>query len=216
MDKVRVVLADDHPIVLMGVREVLEAEESIVVVGEAKNSTELVELYQQLAPDIAIADFNMPGDRVYGDGIKLVEYLLRSYSNTRILIFTMLSNSLILSSLYDMGVSGVVLKNGDRKEILVALRSIMRGKVYRGAHMQSANTVLTNNDDAMGRVASLSIKEHEVLRHFVSGMSVGDIAQMLNRSVKTVSAQKISAMRKLEVDTDQALLIFCLKANLFN
>lgn len=216
MDKVRVVLADDHPIVLMGVREVVEAENSVVVVGEAKNSTELVELYQQQAPDIAIADFNMPGDQVYGDGIKLVEYLLRSYSNTRILIFTMLSNPLILSSLYDLGVSGVVLKNGDRKEILVALRSIMRGKVYRGAHMQSANTVLTSKDDALGRVASLSVKEYEVLRHFVSGMSVGDIAQMLNRSVKTVSAQKISAMRKLDVDTDQALLIFCLKTNLFN
>ncbi|RFQ11912.1 DNA-binding response regulator, partial [Pseudomonas sp. ATCC 13867] len=96
-----------------------------------------------------------------------------------------------------------------------ALRALSQGRVYRGPSMQSANSVLASKDDVDGRIASLSVKEYEVLRHFVSGLSVRDIAQLLNRSIKTVSAQKISAMRKLDVDTDQALLTFCVKANLF-
>jgi two-component system capsular synthesis response regulator RcsB len=127
----------------------------------------------------------------------------------------MLSNPLILSSLYDLGVSGVILKNGDLNEILVALKALSQDRIYRGPGMQSGNSVLASRDDVEGRISSLSVKEYEVLRHFVSGMSVRDIALQLNRSVKTVSAQKISAMRKLDVDTDQALLTFCVKANLF-
>lgn len=215
MEKVRVVVADDHPIVLMGVREMIERDENFEVVGEAHSSSELVALYRELRPAIAITDFNMPGDQTYGDGLKLIEYLLRNFPDTRILILTMLSTPLILSSLYDLGVSGVILKNGDLNEILVALKALAQGRVYRGPGMQSANSVLASRDDVDGRIASLSAKEYEVLRHFVSGMSVRDIALLLNRSVKTVSAQKVSAMRKLDVDTDQALLTFCVKANLF-
>lgn len=127
----------------------------------------------------------------------------------------MLSNNLIFSSLYDLGVAGVVPKSSDPEEILAALDAIAGGRIYRGACMQDPNSVLPGGDDIEGRIASLSTKEYEVLRHFVSGLSVRDIARVLNRSVKTVSAQKIAAMRKLEVDSDQALLTFCIKAELF-
>lgn len=215
MEKLRVVVADDHAIVRMGVREVVEADPRFRVVGVAASPSELVRLYGELDPDVVIADYNMPGDERYGDGLKLVSFLLRQYPRTRVLIYTMLSNPLILSSLYDLGVAGVVLKSCDLDEIGVALAAVRDGKVYRGAHMQDPNSVLASGDDVEGRIASLSTKEYEVLRHFVSGLSVRDIARVLNRSVKTVSAQKISAMRKLEVDSDQALLTFCIAVDLF-
>ncbi|RFQ07306.1 DNA-binding response regulator, partial [Pseudomonas sp. ATCC 13867] len=70
-----------------------------------------------------------------------------NFPDTRILILTMLSNPLILSSLYDLGVQGVILKNGDLNEILVALRALSQGRVYRGPSMQSANSVLASKDD---------------------------------------------------------------------
>lgn len=215
MEKLRIVVADDHSIVRMGVREVVQGDPRFAIVGMAANSSELVRLYGELAPDIVIADYNMPGDEQYGDGLKLVGYLLRQFPRTRVLIYTMLSNNLIFSSLYDLGVAGVVPKSSDPEEILVALAAIAGGRVYRGPRMQDPNSVLPGGDDIEGRIASLSSKEYEVLRHFVSGLSVRDIARVLNRSVKTVSAQKIAAMRKLEVDSDQALLTFCIKAELF-
>ncbi len=215
MSKIKVIVADDHPVVLMGLREVIERDDRFEVVADARNSSELVDLHCKHQPSIVITDYNMPGDQMYGDGIKLIGYLRRHFPDTQILVLTMLSNPLILSSLYDLGVAGVVLKSGDLNEILVALKELVRGQVYRGSGMQPDNSVRANTNDISSRFASLSAKEFEILRHLVSGMAVRDIALLLNRSVKTVSAQKISAMRKLDVDTDQALLTFCVKANQF-
>ncbi|WXL27716.1 response regulator transcription factor [Ectopseudomonas mendocina] len=216
MEKIRVVAADDHPVVLMGVREVIERDSRFELIGEARSSSELVELYEKLKPDVVITDYNMPGDVRYGDGIKLVEYLLRHYPDTRILILTMLSNAPLVTTLYGLGVSGVLHKARDLNEILVALGTILRKRVYRGAVAQSSSAVMLAQGDSQVRVAKLSAREYEVLRHFVvGGLSVNDIARVLNRSVKTVSAQKISTMRKLEVSNDQALLKFCLERNVF-
>ncbi|MCU1717100.1 response regulator [Pseudomonas sp. 5P_3.1_Bac2] len=215
MEKVKVVVADDHPIVLMGVREIIERDSRFELVGEAHNSSELVQLYEQHQPHIVITDYNMPGDTTYGDGLKLIEYLLRRYPQSKILILTMMNNSPLLSSLYDLGVAGVLLKTGDLNELLVALNTILRKRTYRGAAVQAATSV-GMQDDTQSRIASLSLKEYEVLRHFVvGGLSVNDIARVLNRSVKTVSAQKISSMRKLDVANDQALLTFCIESNIF-
>ena len=73
---------------------------------------------------------------------------------------------------------------------------------------------MERSDAVQARIASLSVKEFEVLRRFASGMNVRDIAHSLNRSVKTVSSQKVSAMRKLDVENDHALLTFCISMNL--
>ena len=89
---------------------------------------------------------------------------------------------------------------------------------YREGHYQQNTLDESPNADAHGfaqRLSLLTVKEFEVLRLFASGRSVSDIALSLNRSIKTISTLKISGMRKLEVDSDQALLILCIKANLF-
>ncbi|ABR82701.2 MULTISPECIES: response regulator [Pseudomonas aeruginosa group] len=216
MSKLKIVLADDHPIVRMGVCDMLERDPRFEVVGEASNPSELVSLYRQADPHIAITDYSMPGDERYGDGLKLIDYLLRNFPRTRVLIFTMVSNRLILDSLYDHGVAGVVLKSGELDELLLALDVVLQNRIYRGAHMIDPANVLTSRDEVENRFARLSMKEFEVLRHFVSGNNVCDIARLLKRSVKTVSTQKISAMRKLEVNSDQALMTFCVRANLFH
>lgn len=212
MNRMSVVIADDHPIVVMGVQEIIERDGRFKVVGTAHGPSELVRLYQAHAPQVVITDYTMPGDDTYGDGLKLIDYLRRQFPDTRILILTMQSNPLILSSLYDLGVSGVISKSGDLNEIMVALRALSRGRVYRGPGTSPAGS---DTADVQARVARLSVKEYELLRHFVSGMSGREIALLLNRSTKTVSAQKISAMRKLAVDNDQALLTFCANASLF-
>ena len=79
MPKIKVVLADDHPIVLMGVSELIERDERYEIVGQAQTSTELIEQLQRLRPDIVVTDYSMPGDETYGDGVKLIEYLIRHF-----------------------------------------------------------------------------------------------------------------------------------------
>lgn len=213
MPQMNVLLADDHPIVLMGVREIIERDPRFKVVGEAMNSSELISKVSQLSPDVIITDYNMPGDEQYGDGSRLVEYLRRHFPQPRVLILTVISNPQVLTWLYDLGISGVISKNAGLEQILVALDAF-----YREGHYQhdSQNGISIDDDHGLSqRLSQLTVKEFEVLRLFASGMSVSDIAQNLNRSIKTISTLKISGMRKLDVDSDQALLILCIKANLF-
>lgn len=213
MPKMRVLLADDHPIVLMGVREIIERDPRFKVVGEAMNSSELISKVSQLRPDVIITDYNMPGDEQYGDGTRLVEYLRRHFPEPRVLILTVISNPQVLTWLYELGISAVISKSAGLEQILVALDAF-----YREGHYQQNTLDESPNADAQGfahRLGLLTVKEFEVLRLFASGRSVSDIALSLNRSIKTISTLKISGMRKLEVESDQALLILCIKANLF-
>ena len=210
-----VVIADDHPIVLLGVRELVERDARFQVVGEAVCSAGLIGLLEQQPIDIVITDYNMPGDSPYGDGSKLVEYLKRHFPQVQILILTMISNHLILTRLQEMGVVGVIQKSQLHTEIQVALKSIAQQALYRS--LEPAKTSVVESMTAIDeRFSTLSPKEFEILRLFISGRSVSDIARSQNRSSKTISAQKISAMRKLEVSSDQDLLAYCLAQNIFN
>ena len=215
MDTLNVVIADDHPIVLVGVRELIERDPRFRVVGEAVCSNELVNLLASGPVDLVVTDFNMPGDSPYGDGLKLVEYLTRHFPSIRVVVLTMISNPLILTRLQELGVLAVIQKNQLHDEIQAALQAIARGNPIR-QHRPQPISVVDDGADLDERFTRLSPKEHEILRLFVSGQSVNEIARGLNRSAKTISTQTVSAMRKLEVSSDQDLLTYCIERNLFN
>jgi two-component system capsular synthesis response regulator RcsB len=215
METFNVVIADDHPIVLLGVRELVERDQRFRVVGEAVGSDELIKLLETKPVDLLITDFNMPADSTYGDGLKLVEYLLRHFPKVRVLVLTMISNPLILTRLQELGVLAVIQKNQLHDEIETALKAIAKGNPVRW-QTPAPKSVVNDGADLDERFSRLSPKEHEILRLFVQGQGVNDIARHLNRSAKTISTQKISAMRKLEVCSDQDLLAYCIELNLFN
>ncbi|MBK3509163.1 response regulator [Pseudomonas sp. MF6747] len=214
MKKIKVVIADDHPIVLLGVREVIQRDRRFEVVGEATSSSQLIDRLQSEKPDVVITDFHMPGDSTFGDGLKLIEYLTRRFVDAQILVLTMMSNNLIVSRLHELGVMGVIQKNHLHEEIEHALNALASRRNYQSP-VQEALSVTHNQQQVDERFASLSLREMEVLRLFVAGHSVTDIARMVNRSSKTVSSQKVSAMRKLVVSTDQALVTYCVNAGKF-
>jgi len=214
METLNVVIADDHPIVLVGVRELVERDERFRVVGEAVCSNELVTLLENTEVDLVITDFNMPADSPYGDGLKLLEYLVRHFPRVRVLVLTMISNPLILTRLQELGVLAVIQKNQLHVEIQTALKAVARGNPIRSKGPRP--TSVLESFDLDQRFTRLSPKEHEILRLFVSGQSVNEIARGLNRSAKTISTQKVAAMRKLEVSSDQDLLAYCIERNLFN
>ncbi len=215
MAKINVVIADDHPIVLLGVRELIERDERFRVVGEAMCSNELIELLKHQSVDLVITDFNMPADSPYGDGLKLVEYLLRQFATVKILVLTMISSPLILTRLHELGVVGVIQKSQLHDEIQLALLAVAQGRSFNSA--KPAPTCVQEPHVALDeRLSRLSPKEFEILRMFVAGQSVSTIARNLSRSAKTISTQKIAAMRKLNVSSDQDLLTYCLENNVFN
>lgn len=215
MRELKVVIADDHPVVLLGLREVIQRDERFILAGEALSSSQLVEQLSLHQPALVITDFNMPGDEIYGDGLQLIEYLSEQFPAVKILVLTMVSNQLIISRLLEMGVAGVIAKSHIREEIGKALNALANDRTYN-APAVPATSVLSNVKVIDERFSTLSPREVEVLRLVVAGSSVGDIARQLERSVKTVSTQKVSAMRKLEVLNDHALITYCIKADLWN
>ena len=215
MRELKVVIADDHPVVLLGLREVIQRDERFILAGEALSSSQLVEQLALHQPALVITDFNMPGDETYGDGLQLIEYLNEQFPAVKILVLTMVSNQLIISRLLEMGVAGVIAKSHIREEIGKALNALANDRPYN-APAVPATSVLSNPKVIDERFSTLSPREVEVLRLVVAGSSVGDIARQLQRSVKTVSTQKVSAMRKLEVLNDHALITYCIKADLWN
>ena len=124
----------------------------------------------------------------------------------------MVSNPSLVAAMYAAGAGGVVLKSHGLGSLVQALRVVLADR-STGPGLLPVDA--GEPADAEAVRARLSPRELEVIRLFTGGMSVGEIARQLQRSAKTVSTQKISAMRKLGVDSDQALIEYCLQASLF-
>lgn len=213
--KLRIVLVDDHPLVLMGIRELLARDINLDVEAMVSTPSELVERLRVCAPDIVVTDYSMPGDARYGDGIRFISYLRRHFPEIGIIVLTMVTNPMIVSSLYDAGVLGVVMKQDNLDALLVALALARRGLRYYPPGFKQGMSVGGEVRSLQERVDSLSTREFEVLRLFVQGASITEIAGQLHRSVTTISAQKTSAMRKLGAQNNQELISFCLEHGLF-
>lgn len=216
IQKLRVVLADDHPLILMGIRELLGRDINLTVEAVASSPSELIEHLNKNPPDAVITDYSMPGDEQYGDGMRFISYLRRHFPDVKLIVLTMVSNPMIISSLYDAGVQAVVLKQDELSEALVALHLMRQGVTYYPANFKQDMPKAGLESSVHTRLESLSPREFEVLRLFVLGDSISNIAEQLNRSIKTISAQKASAMRKLNVQNNQDLIAFCTQHSLFS
>lgn len=202
MNNLNVIIADDHPIVLFGIRKSLEQIEGINLVGQFEDSTSLINNIAKLKADILITDLSMPGDK-YGDGITLIKYIKRHYPNLSIIVLTMNNNPAILSAVLDLDIEGIVLKQGAPADLPKALSALQKGKKFTPENVSKLLEKVNANGYGDKR---LSPKESEVLRLFAEGFLVTEIAKKLNRSIKTISSQKKSAMLKLGVENDIALL----------
>lgn len=200
MRSISVLLADDHPIAIAGVRHSLSDHERYTIVGEATSSDELVQMIVSLKPKVVITDYNMPGTSSYGDGLRLISFIRRNFPHIILIVLTMVTSPSVASSLLRLGVRSVLVKTGGLEAL---------GRSIDQAIMENISSIGDNDEKYVKRdiLERLTRKEIEVLRELFNGYSVGHIARAQQRSVKTISAQKMSAMRKLGVETDHELII---------
>ncbi|KEY60398.1 response regulator transcription factor RcsB [Serratia sp. DD3] len=210
MNNLNVIIADDHPIVLFGIRKSLEQIEWVNVVGEFEDSTSLINNLSKLNANVLITDLSMPGDK-YGDGITLIKYIKRHYPHLSIIVLTMNNNPAILGAVMDLDIEGIVLKQGAPTDLPQALAALQKGLKFTP---ESVTRLLEKINATGYSDKRLSPKESEVLRLFAEGLLVTEIAKKLNRSIKTISSQKKSAMTKLGVDNDIALLNYLSSINM--
>lgn len=123
MNNLNVIIADDYPIVLFGIRKSLEQIEWVNVVVEFEDSTALINSFGKLDANVLVTDLSMPGEK-YGDGITLIKYIKRYYPHLAIIVLTMNNNPAILSAVLELDIDGIVLKQGAPTDLPKALASL--------------------------------------------------------------------------------------------
>ncbi|MBN3858382.1 MULTISPECIES: response regulator transcription factor [unclassified Paraburkholderia] len=212
---IRVVVADDHPVILFGAEHALLKFPGIQVVARARQSTELIKALQSTPCDVLVTDLAMPGGQ-YGDGLPLIGYLRRNFPDVPIVVLTMLENAALLKRLGELGVIAVVHKSDDLSHIGLAVQHVSRNLEYMSPQVKLALESLRINSGGKNDEVILSKRELEVVRLFVSGMTIKEISEKLNRSIKTISTQKNTAMRKLGLDRDSELFQYAQSNGLLN
>lgn len=209
--KISLILADDHPALITGVRYELAEFRTISIVGTARNSTELFELLAQSQCDILVTDYVMPGGE-FGDGMTMLSFLRRRYPALKIIVFTTIENRAIVAEMIKIGVRAVLSKVDVIGHLISAIHAVYAGATYFSPQLRHASAAdCATQSEPMRR---LTRRETEVVRLYVSGVSINEIADLFKRSKQTISSQKASAMRKLGIDRDVELFRFAYETGL--
>jgi two-component system capsular synthesis response regulator RcsB len=201
----RIIIADDHPIVRVGQKVVIEANRSCKVVGEADGPDQLLDLVARIPCDVIVTDFAMPGDQ-HVDGYGLLGLLHRQYPQVPVILVTMFANVATLRAALAHGAKAVLAKSASARELPLAIKTVMQGRTFVS---ESLRAQLDQACLAQPNLApKLSGKEQEVVRMLASGMTVSQIAARVNRSISTISKQKSTAMNRLCISTDVDLFTY--------
>ncbi|MCL4534025.1 MAG: response regulator transcription factor [Bacteroidetes bacterium] len=213
MEKIRIMLADDHAVFREGMRKVLAENADMEIVGEAANGKEAVSLAAELAPDVAIMDIVMPEL----NGIEATKQIKEISPSTAVLILTAYDDERYILGLLEAGAAGYLLKNARSQQLANAIRAVRAGesvllpevarKLLRRASRPSA---LTDHAGA----EELTARELEVLKLAAKGMSNKDIARKLFLSVRTVKAHLYSIFGKMQVGSRTEAVLKGLKRGL--
>lgn len=207
----RVVIADDHPIILAGVRVLLQNQcADCQLIGEVHSGNALLALLARQSCDMVVTDFSMPVEGEPVDGLGLIGQLHERYPRLAIVVFTMSHNPALIEGMLASGANAVVEKTAMTKELILAIQAVRTGRSYvsellrkRLAEGCAETGTQRVRDDSSGSV--LSAREAEIMRMLARGMTVTEIAKATSRSIKTISQQKHDAMRKLCIDRDSQL-----------
>jgi DNA-binding NarL/FixJ family response regulator len=206
MSKSRVLIADDHKIVVEGLKKLLSSD--FDVIGAVADGRELLTAVEKLHPDVIVVDISMPNL----NGIEAVRQIKKVHEEVKVVFLTMHPDVTYAASAFKVGASGYVLKRSAPDELVTAIREALRGRTYitpliagkllqryeKGAHEDHGDPGLTS-------------RQREVLQLLAEGHSVKDIATILNLSIKTVEYHKYRMMEDLGIKTLAELIRYAVK-----
>ncbi|MFZ5570268.1 MAG: response regulator [Thermodesulfobacteriota bacterium] len=207
MKKARVLLADDHYFVLMGLKSLLEGEFEIV--GTVQDGRALVKQAAALHPDVIVADISMP----QLNGIEAVRQIKKTDKSIKIVFLTMHPDVTYAASAFEAGACGFVLKHSAPSELVSAIHEAMKGKTYitpliAGDLIHAYQKGLSPDNI---RLKEISPRQREVLQLLVEGKSAKEIASVLDISTKTVEFHKYKMMERLGIKTSSELIQYAVK-----
>ncbi len=216
--KTKILLADDHPVVLEGIIRALEKEPDFEIVGTASDGVQAVKMVKTLKPDLVIMDISMPNMK----GIDATQEIKTWKEQIHVMIYTMYSDREYITTLFGMGISAYILKREPVKEVVRAAKVVRDGGVFFSSGvrkvLQEQLDALTMGDLAEVReknaIAKLTVREKEVFALLADGLMPKEIAKRLCISPKTIESHKYNIMEKLEVSSIAQLTKIAVKKGL--
>ncbi|PEX74451.1 DNA-binding response regulator [Bacillus cereus] len=206
--KIKVLLVDDHTVVLKGLAFFLSTQEDLELVGEANNGKEALVKVGETTPDVILMDLYMPEM----DGVEATAYIKKKYPNVKVIVLTSFSDQAHVLPALRAGASGYILKDVEPDQLVEAIRSAYKGNIQ--LHPDIANALLSQTlpveekeEEPSIQVDVLTARENEVLQLLAKGMSNKEVASVLVITEKTVKAHVSSILSKLNLsDRTQAAL----------
>jgi DNA-binding NarL/FixJ family response regulator len=213
MEKIKIILVDDHQLVRDGIKALLSSNEDINIIGEASQDKELFTKLETLQPDILIMDISLPGM----SGIEITKKICMERPEIKVLILSMYNNDEFIFNSLKAGAKGYIPKTTSRNEMLEAIYAINSGEVFFG---ESISKVMMNSyvkratDDEKTEdkpSEQLTAREIEILKLYVEGLINKEISDKLDISIRTVETHKNHIMRKLGLRTTVEMVKYAIK-----
>lgn len=205
----RILIADDHPVVLQGLKQMLAAEPGLTVVGEAASSNEVIEVSRRVDWDVAVLDYNMPGR----SGVDLVKDLKQRYPNRAVLILSMYPEERFAVRALTAGAAGYLTKESAPGELVSAIRRVAAGGKYVSPQLAEW-LALELESGRKPPHEKLSDREYRVMWMLASGKAVREIASELHLSPNTVSTYRARILRKMHMKTTAELMHYAIRHQL--
>lgn len=210
----RVVLAEDHTLVRIGMRMLLESIPDMTVVGEAADGFEALQLIEQHRPDCVLMDLAMPGM----SGLEAVRRSTAQFPDIPILVVSMHADEAYVHHALAAGAAGYLLKGSDKQELETAVQAVCRGETYLTPAISKAVVGALSKKSGQAEVSSpidaLTLRQREVLRLVAEGNSTKQIATRLGLSAKTVEAHRAAIMERLDIHDLAGLVRFAIRSGL--
>ncbi|MCX6035159.1 MAG: response regulator transcription factor [Chloroflexi bacterium] len=207
--KIKVIIADDHVMVRQGFMVLLNAQPDIEVIGEAADGNEMVELAENLRPDVVLADISMPNL----NGIEATKLIHQRWPDMPVVMITIHTSSSYVIRALRNGARGYVVKNDDFQHVIQAIKTVSLGQRYLSSQVseQIIDAVISGTSLDFNLDERISIREREILQLIAEGNTNSQIARKLVISARTVETHRTNIMRKLELTSQIDILRYAIQ-----
>lgn len=216
MNKITVVVAEDHTIVRKGIISLFDAKSGIEVIGEAEDGREAIKQVEELQPDVVLMDITMP----HLNGLEATRQIKKMFPQVKVLALTMYTNEEYINQALQAGASGYVVKQAAPAELITAIQAVYRGDSFLSPSV--SKTVIdeylkhTPGTPHADQFDKLTDREREVLQLLAEGRSAHEIADQLQVSVKTVGVHRTNIMDKLGIHNVPDLVKYALRKGIIS
>lgn len=207
---IKILIADDHAIVRHGLKQIITSDSQMMIVGEASNGNELLDLVRKTSVDVVVLDINMPGR----NGLETLKDLKRDYPSLPVIILSMHPEDQYAVRVIKAGAASYMNKETAPDELITAIKRVYRGGKYISPQIAELLAYHIGSNHQAEPHKSLSDRELEVFYSLAGGKTVGQISEELNLSVKTISTYRTRILEKMNMTTNAELVRYAFEYRL--